>query len=113
MKKSHLAGILTGLALAGLQLFRAMPVLAQDNVVKQFDAGFGPNSVGVVEASEDTEIAGPQAIYAGDDGEIYLLDQVNARVVGFDAKEPGARTRSLALPEDMEPTDLIVAKGSI
>jgi len=111
--KSQLAGILTGLALAGLQLFRAAPVLAQDNVVKEFDAGFGPNSVGVVEAGEDTEIAGPQAIYAGDDGAIYLLDQLNSRVVGFDAKEPGARTRSLALPEDMEPTDLIVAKGSI
>ncbi|HEY4847936.1 MAG TPA: hypothetical protein VIH87_09135 [Methylocella sp.] len=111
--KSHLAGILTGLALAGLQLIRATPVFAANNVVKEFDAGFGPNSVGVVDASEDTEIAGPQAIYAGDDGEIYLLDQVNARVVGFDAKEPGARTRSLALPEGMEPTDLIVAKGSI
>lgn len=111
--KSRLAGILTGLALAGLQLIRATPVFAADDVVKQFDAGFGPNSVGVVDASEDTEIAGPQAIYAGDDGAIYLLDQVNSRVIGFDAKEPGARTRSLALPEGMEPTDLIVAKGSI
>ena len=42
-----------------------------------------------------------------------MLDQVNARVVGFDAKEPGARTRSLALPEGVEPTDLIVVKSSI
>jgi hypothetical protein len=111
--KCQLAGILTGLALAGVQLIRVAPVFAQDNVVKEFDAGFGPNSVGVVDAGEDTEIAGPQAIYAGDDGAIYLLDQVNSRVVGFDAKEPGARTRSLALPEDMEPTDLIVTKGKI
>lgn len=98
--------------LAGLPVLAA-PARAADTVLKQFEAGFGPNSVGVVDAGEDTEIAGPQAIYAGDDGTIYLLDQLNSRVVGFDAKEPQARTRSLALPEGMEPTDLVVSEGNI
>ncbi|VFU09602.1 hypothetical protein [Methylocella tundrae] len=97
----------------GLAFAAPSPLLAQDGVVKEFSAGFGPNSVGVVDASEDTEIAGPQAIYAGDNGEIFLLDQVNSRVIGFDAKEPAERTRSLALPEGVDPTDLIVAKGNI
>ncbi len=97
----------------GLALFAPSALLAEDGVVKAFSAGFGPNAVGVVDAGEDTEIAGPQAIYAGDNGEILLLDQVNSRVVGFDAKEPAARTRSLSLPDGVEATDLIVAKGNI
>lgn len=97
----------------GWMLAASSPVLAQDGVVKRFDAGSGVNSVGVVDASEDTEIDGPQAIYAGDDGEIYLLDQVNSRVLGFDAKEPGGRTRSLALPPGVDPTDLVISAGKM
>ncbi len=85
---------------------------ARDAVVRRFSAGLGPEAVGLVDASEDTEISGPQAIYAGDDGQIYLLDQVNDRVLGFDAREP-SRTRSLALPPGLEPTDLIVAAGRV
>lgn len=102
-----------GLGLSAPAPLCAQANLAPDSVVKEFTAGFGPNSVGVVDAGEDTEIAGPQAIYAGDNGEIFLLDQVNSRIVGFDAKEPAERTRSLALPEGVDPTDLIVAKGNI
>ncbi|MEI9923850.1 MAG: hypothetical protein WDN50_10390 [Bradyrhizobium sp.] len=30
---------------------------------------------------------GPQAIYAAEDGSLYLLDQVNGRVLRFDAKK--------------------------
>jgi hypothetical protein len=101
------------LIVAALALAAACPSLAESDVVKEFSAGFGDNSVGVVDAGEDTEIAGPQAIYAGDNGEILLLDQVNSRVLGFDAKEPAQRTRSLALPEGADPTDLIVANGNI
>jgi hypothetical protein len=97
----------------GLALFAPSALLAEDGVVKEFSAGSGQNSVGVVDAGEDTEIAGPQAIYAGDNGEILLLDQVNSRVVGFDAKEPSGRTRSLALPEGVDATDLVVSNGNI
>jgi len=94
-------------------LVRSVPGLAAETIVKEFGAGFGPGSVGVVDAGEDTEIAGPQAIFAGDHGEIYLLDQVNSRVIGFDAKSPGGRTRSLALPAGVEATDLVVSQGRI
>lgn len=96
-----------------ITLLGARAGFAAETVIKEFGAGFGPGSVGVVDAGEDTEIAGPQAIFAGDHGEIYLLDQVNSRVLGFDAKSPGGRTRSLALPAGVEATDLIVSQGRI
>ncbi|ACK51308.1 conserved hypothetical protein [Methylocella silvestris BL2] len=109
--------IAAGLALAASFAFAqdsaVKESVGKDSVVKEFKAGFGPNSVGVVDAAEDTEIAGPQAIYAGENGEILLLDQVNSRVVGFEPKAPGERTRSLALPQGVDPTDLIVANGGI
>jgi hypothetical protein len=97
----------------GIALLRPTPGFAAETIIKAFGAGFGPGSVGVVDAGEDTEIAGPQAIFAGDHGEIYLLDQVNSRVLGFDAKSPGGRTRSLALPAGVEATDLVVSQGRI
>jgi len=56
---------------------------------------------------------GPQAIYASDDGNIYLLDQVNGRVLRFGAKSPGGPVQSLELPEEIRPTDLVVRRGSI
>lgn len=99
-------------AILSLGLSQPVPALAE-TIVREFGAGFGPGSVGVVDAGEDTEIAGPQAIFAGDHGEIYLLDQVNSRVIGFDAKSPGGRTRSLALPAGVEATDLVVSQGRI
>ncbi len=84
-----------------------------DVVLKRFDIGTGPNAVGMVDASEDTEIAGPQALYAADSGELYLLDQVNGRVLRFDPKQPAAATRSLGLPSDLQPTDLVVLRNDI
>ena len=92
----------------------AVPALASGNVVvRQFEAGAGLNSVGVVDASEDTEIDVPQAIYSGDRGEIYLLDQVNGRVLQFDPKRPELGTRSLELPQNLRPTDMIVRRSNI
>jgi hypothetical protein len=86
---------------------------AADVVVKRFDVGAGPNAVGMVDASEDTEVAVPQALYAADSGELYLLDQVNSRVLRFDPKQPAAATRSLELPSELEPTDLVVLKNDL
>ena len=57
--------------------------------------------------------AGPQAIYAGEGNEVFLLDQVNGRVLSFDTRRPDAQTRAFRLPEALEPTDLVVRKGEI
>lgn len=87
--------------------------LADDSVLRRFNSGVGPDAVGMVDASEDTEVAGPQAIYAGEGNEVFLLDQVNGRVLSFDPKQPASQTRSFRLPEALEPTDLVVMKGEI
>jgi hypothetical protein len=86
---------------------------AADKVVKQFTPGQGPNSVGIVPASEDTEVAAPQALYAGEGGRLFLLDQVNGRILNFDPKQPGQQPRALTLPGEIQPTDLVVMKGDI
>lgn len=86
---------------------------AQDVVVKRFIGGSGTNAVGIIDASEDVEINGPQALTSGENGELFLLDQVNSRIVRFDPKKPDSDPRILGLPEDMQPTDLIVRKNDI
>ena len=86
---------------------------AADVVVKRFTGGTGQNAVGIIEASQDTEIDGPQALTTGENGEIYLLDQVNGRIVGFDPKTPAAEARILEFPDQLQPTDLIVRKSDI
>jgi len=85
-----------------------------DRVVKAFGAGFGNDALGIFQGGEDTEIEGPQAIYSGENGEIYMLDQVNSRVVSFDPQKPAELTRSIALPQGLQqPTDLIVNQGNV
>lgn len=86
---------------------------AGDVVLKRFDSGVGLDSVGIVDAAEDVEVAAPDALYAGEKGELYILDQVNGRVLSIDPKQPTAATRALELPGDLEPTDLVVRKDSL
>ena len=71
---------------------------AGDVVLRRFNSGAGADAVGMVDASEDTEIAGPQAIYAGEGDEVYLLDQVNGRVLGFDPRQPDGADPFVPLP---------------
>src|SRR5690349_18913657 len=59
-------------------------VAAENKVVKSFTSGDAPNSVGVIDGREDAPFDGPQAIYAAEDGSLYLLDQINGRVLRFD-----------------------------
>jgi hypothetical protein len=84
-----------------------------NTVVKRFTNGTSHNSVGIVDGGEDAQEDGPQAIYAADDGGLYLLDQVNGRILRFDAKAPGGAVQSLELPEEMRPTDIVVRRGNI
>jgi hypothetical protein len=84
-----------------------------DTVVRRFPGGSEQGAVGIVDASVDTEINGPQALTSGENGELYLLDQVNGRILRFDPKNSGAEARTLVLPDDVEPTDLVVRKSEI
>lgn len=105
IRKSLLVLLLGATALPGA-------ASAADRVVKHLPGGSELGRVGIVGKSEDTEITGPQALYAGEDGQLYLLDQVNGRILRFDPKRP-EHVRALALPEELQPTDLIVRQGDI
>ena len=87
--------------------------VAQNVVVKTFPAGSGENDAGIVDASEDTEIDGPQALTTDENGALYLLDQVNGRIVRFDPKRPADESTILRLPGDLRPSDLIVRNSDI
>lgn len=86
---------------------------AADQSVRSFTAGDGEANVGisVSDQAADQEEEGPQALTAGSDGRLFLLDQVNRRILTFDPKIPAMPSRALALPGDIQASDLVV-KGS-
>ena len=86
---------------------------ADDTVIKRFSSGTSRDSVGMIDAREDAPMDGPQAIYAAEDGSLYLLDQVNGRVLRFDAKKTNGSVQSLELPQEMRPTDVVVRHGNV
>jgi hypothetical protein len=86
---------------------------AEDTVIKRFTSGTDRDSVGMIEAREDAPMDGPQAIYAGDDGGLYLLDQINGRVLRFDPKAANPQVQSLELPQEVRPTDVVVRRGNV
>src|SRR5262245_65615682 len=88
-------------------------VHADDFVVRKFANGTEVNSVGIVDASEDVDIAGPQALTADEDGNLYLLDQLNNRVMRFDPKDAGTDPTLFGLPDELQPTDLVVRRSDI
>lgn len=103
--------------LAGLMLLtpaRAQEAAGADSVARDFSAGEQGPAVGVfVDSGEDAEIEGPQAIYSDDGGQLYLLDQINSRILKFDPSRQDAPVQSLNLPDGMTPTDLVVSNGEI
>jgi hypothetical protein len=96
-------------AFAACALVATTAMAANNVVVKRFKLGTGADSVGVIAPNDDAEMVGPQALYAGDGHELYLLDQVNRRILQFNAKRP-ADIRALELPSRLEPSDLVVRK---
>ena len=108
-----LAVTLSVCAMIAVASAQAQPAGEASHVLRQFGAGGGANALGVLEQRLDVEVEGPQAIASGDEGQIYLLDQVNSRVVSFDAKTPDGPTRSLSLPTGMDPSDMVVSGGNI
>jgi hypothetical protein len=86
---------------------------ADDAVVRSFAGGSDASNVGIVPASEDVELAGPQALSADGQGNLFMLDQVNGRILQFDPKQPNADPDILKMPADVQPTDLVVRKDDI
>jgi hypothetical protein len=115
-ERGGLSGVLFRLVLAGVVGIGLMvPTVgwADEVVLKQFGKGTARDSVGIMDAREDAPMDGPQAIYAAEDGSMYLLDQINSRLLRFDVKNPAGEVQALELPGEMQPTDVIVRKDKV
>jgi hypothetical protein len=99
--------------MAGLAVSMSGPATADDVVVKRFTGGDSSNSVGIADASEDVELAGPQALTSDGNGNLFLLDQLNQRIVRFDPKRPAEDPSILEMPASVQPSDLVVRKDEI
>jgi hypothetical protein len=106
---------LSAFALAAFCLAASPPcaAAADDVVVKRFNGGDSANSVGIADASEDVELAGPQALTTDGSGTLFLLDQLNQRIVRFDPKRPAEDPSILEMPASVQPNDLLVRKDEI
>jgi hypothetical protein len=86
---------------------------ADDTVVRSFAGGLAASMVGIVPASEDVELAGPLALSADGQGNLFVLDQINSRILQFDPKQPNSDPDVLKMPRDVQPTDLVVHNDDI
>lgn len=86
---------------------------ADDVIVRSFAGGSAASMVGIVPASEDVELGGPQALSADGQGNLFVLDQVNGRILQFDPKQPNSDPDVLKMPKDVQPTDLVVRNDDI
>ena len=100
-------GVILGAGLFGAQ------ARADDTVVRSFGGGSAASMVGIVPASEDVELAGPQAISVDGQGNLFVLDQINGRILQFDPKQPKSDPDVLKMPKDVQPTDLVVRNDDI
>jgi hypothetical protein len=99
--------------MAALLLPLSVTAHADDSLTRTFSRGDSAVDVGIAPGGTDVELEGPDAIYSGNNGEIYVLDQVNNRILKFDSQAPGAPPQELLLPPGVSPTDLVVSDGKI
>jgi hypothetical protein len=86
---------------------------AEDAVVREFPVGTAAATVGIAPAGEDVELTGPQALTSDAQGNLFVLDQINGRILGFDPKQPGSDPRVLKMPGDIKPNDLVIRNSDI
>jgi hypothetical protein len=87
--------------------------LADDKLIKHFGGGDSSDSVGIADASLDVELAGPLALTTDASGRLFLLDQLNQRIVRFDPRHPGDEPGIFSMPDDIQPRDLLVRKDEM
>ena len=86
---------------------------ADDVVIRKFSSGVTATTVGIIDAGEDVELAGPQALTTDAQGNLFMLDQVNGRILRFNPKQPGSEPSILKMPDSVQPSDLVVNKADI
>ena len=97
----------------GIALILSNTAVADDTVTRKFESGSGSNTVGIVDASEDVELLGPDALTSDEQGNLFILDQINGRILRFNPKISGNEPDLLKLPDGVQPTDLVVRKDDI
>jgi hypothetical protein len=86
---------------------------AEDAVVRQFSVGTASTTVGIAAAGEDVELIGPQALTSDAQGNLFVLDQINGRILRFNPKQPASDPGILRMPADVQGNDLVVRKSDI
>jgi hypothetical protein len=86
---------------------------AADTVVRQFSIGATATTVGIAAAVEDVELTGPQALTSDAQGNLFVLDQINGRILRFNPKQPDSDPGILKMPGDVQANDLVVHKDDI
>jgi hypothetical protein len=86
---------------------------AEDTLVRQFSVGSSATTVGIGAAAEDVELTGPQALTSDAQGNLFVLDQINDRILRFNPKQPASDPAILKMPGDVHGSDLVVRKSDI
>ncbi len=86
---------------------------AADTVVRQFSVGTTSTTVGIAAGGEDVELTGPQALTSDAHGNLFVLDQINGRILRFNPKQPASDPNILKMPADVQANDLVVRKSDI
>src|SRR5260370_14996839 len=86
---------------------------AADTVVRQFSIGTTSTTVGIAAAGEDVELTGPQALASDAQGNLFVLDQINGRILRFNPKQPASDPSIFKMPADVQANDLVVRKSDI
>jgi hypothetical protein len=97
----------------GTILVLSKGAVADDTVARKFESGSGSNTVGIVDASEDVELAGPDALTSDEQGNLFILDQINGRILRFNPKASSGEPDLLKLPDGVRPSDIVVRKDDI
>ena len=104
---------LLGTIMMGWAASFAGAAAAADTVVRQFSIGSTSTTVGIAAAGEDVELTGPQALTSDAQGNLFVLDQINGRILRFNPKQPVSDPSILKMPADLQANDLVVRKSDI
>src|SRR6266481_9461846 len=86
---------------------------AADTVVRQFSIGTTSTTVGIAAAGEDVELTGPQALTSDLQGNLFVLDQINGRILKFNPKQPASDPSILKMPANVQANDLVIRNSDI
>jgi len=102
-----------GAILIGSAASFAGTAAAEDTVVRQFSVGTTSTTVGIADAVEDVELTGPQALTSDAQGNLFVLDQINGRILRFNPKQPASDPSVFKMPADVQPNDLVIRNSDI